>query len=81
MKVMQHIIPGVLGALSAALCCSGAFAADAYPSKPIRIVIGALPGSNTDYFFRTIQNAMGSALGQQLIADYRAGGKIGRAHV
>jgi tripartite-type tricarboxylate transporter receptor subunit TctC len=46
----------------------------AYPTKPVRIVIGALPGSNTDFFFRVISTAMGNALGQQLIADYRAGG-------
>ena len=64
----------LLAALPAWLCCASALAADVYPAKPIRVVIGALPGSNTDYFFRAIQNAMGSALGQQLIADYRAGG-------
>ncbi len=51
-----------------------AMAAEAWPAKPVRIVIGALPGSNTDYFFRTIATAMGNALGQQLVADYRAGG-------
>jgi tripartite-type tricarboxylate transporter receptor subunit TctC len=55
---------------------SNAVAADtaAYPTKPVRIVLGALPGSNTDFFFRVISTAMGNALGQQLIADYRAGG-------
>ena len=53
---------------------SGARAAEAYPAKPVRIVIGALPGSNTDYFFRTIATAMGNTLGQPLIGDYRAGG-------
>ena len=63
----------LLAALPAWLCSASVFAADVYPAKPIRMVIGALPGSNTDYFFRAIQNAMGSALGQQLIADYRAG--------
>lgn len=61
------LVPALLG-------CAGALAADVYPAKPVRMVIGALPGSNTDYFFRAIQNAMGSALGQQLVADYRAGG-------
>ena len=74
MKRIRNIGLCILGTLSAALGGANALAADAYPTKPIRIVIGALPGSNTDYFFRTIQNAMGTALGQQLIADYRAGG-------
>ena len=63
-------------AAAVACCTGGAVAADStpYPNKPVRIVIGALPGSNTDFFFRVISNAMSSALGQQLIADYRAGG-------
>ena len=59
------------------LCLAGAASgadAPSYPTKPVRVVIGALPGSNTDFFFRVISTAMGNALGQQLIADYRAGG-------
>lgn len=64
--------------ISAIVVCiagnAGAAETAAYPTKPIRIVIGALPGSNTDFFFRVISTAMGNALGQQLIADYRAGG-------
>ncbi len=47
---------------------------NAWPTKPVRIVIGALPGSNTDFFFRAIATSIGNTLGQQLIADYRAGG-------
>lgn len=68
---------GICCALTAfvLICAGGAtVAAEAYPTKPIRIVIGALPGSNTDFFFRTIATTMGGVLGQQLIADYRAGG-------
>ncbi len=53
---------------------AGAANTAGYPTKPIRVVLGALPGSNTDFFFRVISTAMGNALGQQLIADYRAGG-------
>jgi tripartite-type tricarboxylate transporter receptor subunit TctC len=47
--------------------------AQSYPTKPIRVVIGAAGGSNTDFFFRVVAPAMGATLGQQLIADYRAG--------
>ncbi len=49
-------------------------AAQAYPAKPIRVVIGAAPGSNTDFFFRVVAPSMSATLGQQLIADYRPGG-------
>ena len=48
--------------------------AQSYPVKPVRVVIGAAPGSNKDFFFRVVYTSMGATLGQQLVADYRAGG-------
>jgi tripartite-type tricarboxylate transporter receptor subunit TctC len=45
----------------------------AYPVKPIRVVIGGSPGSNADIFFRIVATRMGAVLGQQLVADYRPG--------
>jgi tripartite-type tricarboxylate transporter receptor subunit TctC len=74
---IRRVIVGRALTVAIVICAAGnAAAADtaAYPTKPVRIVIGALPGSNTDFFFRVISTAMGNALGQQLIADYRAGG-------
>jgi tripartite-type tricarboxylate transporter receptor subunit TctC len=58
---------------------SAAAHAQTYPVKPLRVVIGGSPGSNADIFFRMVQPRMGSALGQQLVADYRpgAGGALG----
>ncbi len=47
--------------------------ASSYPSKPIRVILGAAPGSNTDLFFRIVSPSMGATIGQQLIPDYRAG--------
>ncbi len=81
-KSQMHGGAGFARYLRSALLATGmvfcaaqtAHAAEAYPTKPIRIVLGALPGSNTDFFFRAIATPMGAALGQQLIADYRAGG-------
>lgn len=60
---------------------SGA-AAQSYPVKPIRVVIGGSPGSNADIFFRLVAPRMGATLGQQLVVDYRpgAGGAIGAAY-
>src|SRR5436305_294302 len=56
--------------------------AQPYPAKPVRVVIPATPGSNTDIFFRIIAPKMGAMLGQQVVADYRAGagGVIGAAN-
>jgi tripartite-type tricarboxylate transporter receptor subunit TctC len=53
---------------------AGGACAQAYPAKPIRVVIGAAPGSNMDFFFRAVSNSMSATLGQQLVADYRPGG-------
>lgn len=53
---------------------AGHTVAQAYPAKPVRVVIGAAPGSNMDFFFRVVSNSMSATLGQQLVADYRAGG-------
>jgi tripartite-type tricarboxylate transporter receptor subunit TctC len=60
---------------------AGDLIAQAYPAKPIRVVIGASPGSNTDFLFRVVAPAMNAALGQPLVADYRpgAGGTVGAA--
>lgn len=54
-------------------------AAQAFPTKPIRIVNPAAPGGNSEVFFRLLQPKMVEFLGQQLVMDYRvgAGGTIG----
>ena len=63
-----------LAALLSAAGAAGAAEPGAFPTKPVRVILGALPGSNTDFVFRVISTAMGNTLGQQEIADYRAGG-------
>lgn len=53
--------------------------AQAFPTKPVRIVNPAAPGGNSEVFFRMLQPKMVEVLGQQLVMDYRpgAGGTIG----
>lgn len=53
--------------------------AQAFPTKPVRIINPAAPGGNSEVFFRLLQPKMVDALGQQLVMDYRpgAGGTIG----
>lgn len=58
------------------LACGSADAAesrDAYPSKPIRIIIPFSPGGGADNFARTLQPALTNALGQTLVLDNRPG--------
>ncbi len=47
--------------------------AQAYPVKPIRMLIGFAPGGGTDIVGRIVAQKLGEALGQQVIADNRAG--------
>jgi tripartite-type tricarboxylate transporter receptor subunit TctC len=61
---------------------SGAFA-QAFPSKPVRIVVAYPPGGATDIVARAIAPKMGEALGQTVLIENQggAGGKIGGQQV
>jgi tripartite-type tricarboxylate transporter receptor subunit TctC len=50
-----------------------AFAADPYPAKPIRMVIGFPAGGPTDVNARLFAQAMSEQLGQPIIVDNKAG--------
>ena len=52
---------------------------DAYPQRPIRLVIAQTPGSSIDAMGRVVAAKMGELLGVQVVADNRtgAGGTIG----
>ena len=60
-----------------------AAAAQAYPAKPVRIVVPFPAGGTTDQVARIVQARFSEALGQQVIIDNKggAGGSIGAAEV
>ena len=52
--------------------------AQAYPTKPIRVIVGVPAGGTPDVLARTVTPGMSALLGQQLVLDNRggAGGRI-----
>ena len=53
--------------------------ADAWPSRPIRLIVPFPPGGGTDLVGRSVGNKLNEALGQRVVIDNRggAGGTIG----
>src|SRR5688572_26963029 len=73
----------IIAATLAAVCTTGAAAADAYPIKPVRIIVAAGPGGGDDFVARQLAAKLSELLGQQFLAENRpgAGGMIGQTFV
>ena len=48
-------------------------AAEPYPSRPVRLIVGAAPGGGTDFVARVIMPDLAQALGSPLVVDNRGG--------
>ena len=66
----RSIGSAVLVLLSAQAC----LAADAFPSRPIRILVNTAPGGLTDITTRLVAQKMGEVLKQSVIVENKAGG-------
>lgn len=79
-KILTTI--GMLLGLSAAFAffsASAVLAAEAYPSRPVRLIIPFPPGGSNDIVGRLIASKLSESLGKQVVVDNRggAGGVLG----
>jgi tripartite-type tricarboxylate transporter receptor subunit TctC len=75
-KVGRRVLITTILCLTLTPCAQ---AADAYPTKPIRVIVPFAAGGGTDILIRTLGQKLSENLGQQLLIDNRggAGGAIG----
>ncbi|HEY9446488.1 MAG TPA: tripartite tricarboxylate transporter substrate binding protein [Burkholderiales bacterium] len=59
--------------VAAAAALAGAHAAETYPDRPVRMIVGFPPGGATDILGRVAAQHLTDALGQQVVVDNRGG--------
>jgi tripartite-type tricarboxylate transporter receptor subunit TctC len=62
-----------LGAGMAALAATPWALAQSYPTKPVKVLVGAAPGGPADFLARTFSDVATAALGQAFVVDNKPG--------
>jgi len=72
----RRLFLGFAAAFSLVLSTSASFGAtaEAFPNKPIRLIVPFAPGGSTDIIARAVGDALGRQLGQPVIVENKAGG-------
>jgi tripartite-type tricarboxylate transporter receptor subunit TctC len=73
LSIHRMVLSSMCCALAAAALPGSAVRAADFPTKPIRIVVGWLPGGGNDISARALTPKLTAALGQQVIVDNRPG--------
>lgn len=71
MRFWRSVLPAVL----LAGCCgfSSVVMAQAYPARPVRVIVGFAPGGGTDILSRALSQQLTESLGQSFNVDNRTG--------
>lgn len=77
LRTLRRASVAVALALVAGICCAQSNA-DAFPSKPVRFVVGFTPGGPSDILARALGQKLGERWGEQVVIENRpgAGGNI-----
>jgi len=70
---MARTLGVILTGLALSATGAAAVAADAYPTRPIRIVLGSAAGSGSDVVTRVLSSRFSENIGQPVVVDNRAG--------
>ncbi|ABE44935.1 tripartite tricarboxylate transporter substrate binding protein [Polaromonas sp. JS666] len=73
MKKANLIVALVLCSFGLGLSPGAVAQAPAYPTKPIRMLVGFAPGGAADYVARAMGDALGKTMGQPIVVENRAG--------
>src|SRR3569833_1265203 len=80
---MRRLAVCLVTAILSAAMSSGAGAADAFPDKPIHMIVAYSPGGTGDVIARIVSEKLGEKLHQPIVVENRAGasGAIGARYV
>jgi tripartite-type tricarboxylate transporter receptor subunit TctC len=73
----KRIVLALLAALGLATLAVGPAAAQAYPNRPIKIIIPFAPGGPTEFIIRLVADRLTATLGQAVVIENRPGGAGG----
>ena len=69
----RQMIVLLAGASAAAWLAPGKAAAQAYPTRPVTLIIPFPPGGGNDALGRLVADKMSKSIGQQIVVDNRGG--------